>query len=88
MYVADNRNKPVVSQMGGSYIAHFMSSAVMILPFLLAVSWLSYSESDYSFRQGSYRLEIAYILTSLISLGWMMSMIMGITFDLFPLTHN
>ena len=74
--------------MGGSYIAHFMSSAVMILPFLLAVSWLSYSESDYSFRQGSYRLEIAYILTSLISLGWMMSMIMGITFDLFPLTHN
>jgi len=86
--MAENRGKGAIPKMSGSYIAHFMSSAIMILPFLLAVSWLSYSESDYSFKQDEFRIEIAYILTSLISLGWMMSMIMGITFDLFPITHN
>ena len=88
MYVAENPGKVFFSNMSGSYIAHFMSSAIMILPFLLAVSWLSYSHSDYSFRQEDNRLEIAYLLNALISLGWMMSMIMGITFDLFPITHN
>ena len=74
--------------MSGNYISHFMSSGLMVLLFLLAVSWLSYSTSDYSFRQDNYQLEIAYILTPLISLGWMMSMLVGIVLDLFPLTPN
>ncbi len=60
----------------------------MIAPFMAAVSWLSYSESEYSFRQDNYRLEIAFILTTLISLGWLMSMVVGMAFDLFPITHN
>ena len=87
-FVADNRGKEIFSKMTGNYISHFMSSAIMVLVFLLAVSWLSYSESDYSFRQDNFRVEIAFILTALISLGWMMSMIIGISFDLFPITHN
>ena len=55
---------------------------------MLAVSWLSYTESEYSFRQDNYRLEIAFILTALITLGWLMSMVVGISFDLFPITHD
>ena len=55
---------------------------------MLAVSWLSYTESEYSFRQDNYRLEIAFILTALITFGWLMSMLVGITFDLFPITHD
>lgn len=86
--MGENRGKEILTKMSGNYISHFMSSGLMVLIFLLAVSWLSYSTSDYSFRQDNYQLEIAYILTSLISLGWMMSMIVGISFDLFPLTHN
>ncbi|MBT3420132.1 MAG: hypothetical protein HN794_00650 [Euryarchaeota archaeon] len=86
--MGENRGKEILTKMSGNYISHFMSSGLMVLLFLLAVSWLSYSTSDYSFRQDNYQLEIAYILTSLISLGWMMSMIVGISFDLFPLTHN
>ena len=86
--MAENRGKEILSKMTGNYISHFISSATMVLVFLMAVSWLSYSESDYSFRQDDFRVEIAFILTSLISLGWMMSMIVGICFDLFPLTHN
>ena len=86
--MGENRGKEILTKMSGNYISHFMSSGLMVLIFLLAVSWLSYSTSDYSFRQDDYQLEIAYILTSLISLGWMMSMIVGISFDLFPLTHN
>lgn len=86
--MAENRGKEILSKMSGNYISHFMSSGVMVLLFLLAVSWLSYSTSDYSFRQENYQVEIAYILTSLISLGWMMSMVVGISLDLFPLTHN
>ncbi len=60
----------------------------MIIPFMLAVTWLSATESEYSFRQDNYRLEIAFILTALISFGWLMSMVVGIVFDLFPLTHD
>ena len=60
----------------------------MIVPFMLTVTWLSATESDYSFRQDNYRLEIAFILTALISFGWLMSMVVGIVFDLFPLTHD
>ena len=60
----------------------------MIVPFMLTVTWLSATESDYSFRQDDYRLEIAFILTALISFGWLMSMVVGIVFDLFPLTHD
>lgn len=86
--MGENRGKALLSKMSGNYISHFMSSGMMVLLFLLAVSWLSYSTSDYSFRQEDYQLEIAYILTALISLGWMMSMVVGISFDLFPLTHN
>tara|TARA_B110000444_G_C18851490_1_gene606021 strand:+ start:3779 stop:5071 length:1293 start_codon:yes stop_codon:yes gene_type:complete len=86
--MGENRGKALLSKMSGNYILHFMSSGMMVLLFLLAVSWLSYSTSDYSFRQENYQLEIAYILTALISLGWMMSMIVGISFDLLPLTHN
>ena len=86
--MAENRSKEILSKMTGNYISHFMSSAIIVLIFLMAVSWLSYSESDYSFRQDDFRVEIAFILTSLISLGWMMSMIIGICIDLFPLTHN
>ena len=61
---------------------------IMIIPFMLAVTWLSATESEYSFRQDNYRLEIAFILTALISFGWLMSMVVGIVFDLFPLTHD
>lgn len=61
---------------------------IMIIPFMLAVTWLSATESEYSFRQDNYRLEIAFILTALISFGWLMSMVIGIVFDLFPLTHD
>ena len=86
--MAENRSKEILSKMTGNYISHFMSSAVMVLVFLMAVSWLSYSESDYSFRQDDFRVEIAFILTSMISLGWLMSMIVGICIDLFPLTHG
>ena len=53
---------------------------VMIVPFMLTVTWLSATESDYSFRQDNYRLEIAFILTALISFGWLMSMVVGIVF--------
>ena len=60
----------------------------MIVPFMLTVTWLSATESDYSFRQDNYRLEIAFILTALISFGWLMSMVVGVVFDLFPLTHD
>ena len=60
----------------------------MIVPFMLTVTWLSATESDYSFRQENYRLEIAFVLTALISFGWLMSMVIGIVFDLFPLTHD
>ena len=76
------------SGLSGSYVSHFTSSMVMIIPFMLAVSWLSYTESEYSFRQDNYRLEIAFILTALITFGWLMSMLVGITFDLFPITHD
>ena len=86
--MGENRGKELLSKMSGNYISHFMSSGLMVLLFLLAVSWLSYSNSEYSFRQENYQVEIAYILTSLISLGWMMSMVVGISFDLFPLTHK
>ncbi len=61
---------------------------VMIIPFMVTVTWLSATESDYSFRQDNYRLEIAFILTALISFGWLMSMVIGVVFDLFPLTHD
>ena len=60
----------------------------MIVPFMLTVTWLSATESDYSFRQENYRLEIAFVLTALISFGWLMSVVIGIVFDLFPLTHD
>ena len=86
--MGENTGKAILNKMSGNYISHFMSSGIMVLIFLLSVSWLSYSTSDYSFRQDNYQVEIAYILTSLISLGWMMSMVVGISFDLFPLTHN
>ena len=55
---------------------------------MLTVTWLSATESEYSFRQDDYRLEIAFILTALITLGWLMSMVVGIVFDLFPITHD
>ncbi|MBP65625.1 MAG: hypothetical protein CMA67_00025 [Euryarchaeota archaeon] len=61
---------------------------VMTVPFMLTVTWLSATESEYSFRQDDYRLEIAFILTALITLGWLMSMVVGIVFDLFPITHD
>jgi len=61
---------------------------VMIIPFMVTVTWLSATESDYSFRQDNYRLEIAFILTALISFGWLISMVIGVVFDLFPLTHD
>ena len=80
--------KQLSSRLSGSYVKHYISSMVMTFLFLLTVSWLSYSQSDYSFRQENYRLEIAFILTALISLGWLMSMIMGIIIDLFPITHD
>ena len=80
--------KRLSSKLSGSYVKHYISSMVMTFLFLLTVSWLSYSQSDYSFRQENYRLEIAFILTALISLGWLMSMIMGIIIDLFPITHD
>ena len=80
--------KRLSSRLSGSYVKHYISSMVMTFLFLLTVSWLSYSQSDYSFRQENYRLEIAFILTALISLGWLMSMIMGIIIDLFPITHD
>ncbi len=60
----------------------------MTVPFMLTVTWLSATESEYSFRQDDYRLEIAFILTALITLGWLMSMVVGIVFDLFPITHD
>ena len=82
------KSKHPFSGLSGSYVFHFTSSMVMTIPFMLAVSWLSYTESEYSFRQDNYRLEIAFILTALITLGWLMSMVVGITFDLFPITHN
>ena len=82
------RFKVPFSGLSGSYIPHFASSMVMIVPFMLTVTWLSATESDYSFRQENYRLEIAFILTALISFGWLMSMVIGIVFDLFPLTHD
>ena len=82
------RFKVPFSGLSGSYIPHFASSMVMIVPFMLTVTWLSATESDYSFRQDDYRLEIAFILTALISFGWLMSMVVGIVFDLFPLTHD
>ena len=55
---------------------------------MLTVTWLSATNSDYSFRQDNYRLEIAFILTALISLGWLMSVVIGMVFDLFPITHD
>ena len=55
---------------------------------MVTVTWLSATESDYSFRQDNYRLEIAFILTALISFGWLISMVIGVVFDLFPLTHD
>ncbi len=82
------RFKVPFSGLSGSYIPHFASSMIMIIPFMLAVTWLSATESEYSFRQDNYRLEIAFILTALISFGWLMSMVVGIVFDLFPLTHD
>ena len=82
------RFKVPFSGLSGSYIPHFASSMIMIIPFMLAVTWLSATESEYSFRQDNYRLEIAFILTALISFGWLMSMVIGIVFDLFPLTHD
>ena len=82
------RFKVPFSGLSGSYIPHFASSMVMIVPFMLTVTWLSATESDYSFRQDNYRLEIAFILTALISFGWLMSMVVGVVFDLFPLTHD
>jgi hypothetical protein len=82
------RFKVPFSGLSGSYIPHFASSMVMIVPFMLTVTWLSATESDYSFRQENYRLEIAFVLTALISFGWLMSMVIGIVFDLFPLTHD
>ena len=82
------RFKVPFSGLSGSYIPHFASSMVMIVPFMITVTWLSATESDYSFRQDNYRLEIAFILTALISFGWLMSMVVGIMFDLFPLTHD
>ena len=82
------RFKVPFSGLSGSYIPHFASSMVMIVPFMLTVTWLSATESDYSFRQENYRLEIAFVLTTLISFGWLMSMVVGIVFDLFPLTHD
>ena len=82
------RFKVPFSGLSGSYIPHFASSMVMIVPFMITVTWLSATESDYSFRQDNYRLEIAFILTALISFGWLMSMVVGIVFDLFPLTHD
>ena len=60
----------------------------MTVPFMLTVTWLSATDSAYSFRQDDYRLEIAFILTALISFGWLMSMVVGIVFDLFPITHD
>jgi len=82
------RFKLPFSGLSGSYIPHFASSMVMIVPFMIAVTWLSATDSDYSFRQDNYRLEIAFILSALISFGWLMSMVIGIVFDLFPLTHD
>ena len=82
------RFKVPFSGLSGSYIPHFTSSMVMIIPFMLTVTWLSATESDYSFQQENYRLEIAFILTALISLGWLMSMVVGMVFDLFPITHD
>ena len=87
-YDVAGKSKHPFSGLSGSYVFHFTSSMVMTIPFMLAVSWLSYTESEYSFRQDNYRLEIAFILTALITLGWLMSMVVGITFDLFPITHN
>ena len=78
-----NKFDSKISVLSGTYVSHFASSMVMIAPFMAAVSWLSYTESAYSFRQDNYRLEIAFILTALISLGWLMSMVVGIIFDLF-----
>jgi len=82
------RFKVPFSGLSGSYIPHFASSMVMIIPFMLTVTWLSATNSDYSFRQDNYRLEIAFILTALISLGWLMSVVVGMVFDLFPITHD
>lgn len=82
------RFKVPFSGLSGSYIPHFASSMVMIIPFMVTVTWLSATESDYSFRQDNYRLEIAFILTALISFGWLISMVIGVVFDLFPLTHD
>ena len=82
------RFKVPFSGLSGSYIPHFVSSMVMTVPFMLTVTWLSATESEYSFRQDDYRLEIAFILTALITLGWLMSMVVGIVFDLFPITHD
>ena len=87
LYVA-GRFKVPFSGLSGSYIPHFASSMVMIIPFMLTVTWLSATESAYSFRQDNYRLEIAFILTALISLGWLMSVVVGMAFDLFPITHD
>ena len=82
------RFKLPFSGLSGSYIPHFASSMIMIVPFMITVTWLSAIESDYSFRQANYRLEIAFVLTALISFGWLMSMVVGIIFDLFPITHD
>ena len=43
--------KRLSSRLSGSYVKHYISSMVMTFLFLLTVSWLSYSQSDYSFRQ-------------------------------------
>ena len=76
------RFKVPFSGLSGSYIPHFASSMVMIIPFMLTVTWLSATNSDYSFRQDNYRLEIAFILTALISLGWLMSVVVGMVLSL------
>ena len=47
MYVAPFQSVPF-SGLSGSYIPHFVSSMVMIIPFMLTVTWLSATDSAYS----------------------------------------